>query len=163
MSFEIKIDIDKRTDKLIQQLPMLIHHKAMDKAAKAYAKPVLDRMILRAPDSRETRNRDKWGPKYAKDPKWTGITSGAHQDTKLFKTANGTILYVGPKWPKGNKQQFNDPKSGQRKHVLWGKDTGRVFRVTRRWQQRAFDESNQTALYAFRSVLRKEIEGAKLG
>jgi len=64
---------------------------------------------------------------------------------------------VGPKHPFGNVAYFNSPKSGQRKHKLWGKDVGRVRKATRNWIVQAFDETRPQQLSAMKTALTKKV------
>jgi hypothetical protein len=60
---------------------------------------------------------------------------------------------IGPKHPEGNKVWFNFPKSGSRRHVLWGNDTGRVYKAKSNFIKRAFDETRSQQLAAMKQAL----------
>lgn len=158
MSVSIDVKFSDEALKLIGQLPQLVTFAAIDKSLKEFARPVVQKMLAIAPSSRETGSRRAWSSKYKKNPKWEGIDSGKHVRFRIRKYERGAIVYMGPSHPIGNKQQFNLPKSGIRKHILWGKDTGKTYRVRRRWTQRAYDETATVAMDSFTTSLKRELE-----
>lgn len=178
MSFEIVLDLPESWKKQLDSINDLYRYKALDSACRAFAKPVVAKMKAEAPSSRRSGTRAKWGKKetFIKPPsesmfnpsQWAKDDSGKNISFRISKRSRSALLFIGPAWPKGNKLQFNDPRDDDgnptsKKHILWGKDTGRTWRVGYRWQQKAYDESAPTAIAAWAAKLKQEIEGAKLG
>lgn len=162
MSIKIDFTFDEYQIAKLTQIPELFRLGPAERCLKAMAKPIVDRAKSLAPSSRVTGTRKKWSAKFNKDAKWQ-IDSGKQMGIKTVRHNNGARVYIGAKWPKGNKQQFDASPKGRR-HILWGRDTGRLRpRDNPHFLQKAYDETKSQQLKAFQDQLAIEIKELRLG
>ena len=156
MSLSIEFTIDEALMRQLDRIPELIRLGPMDRCLTALARPVVAKAKQLAPSSRSTGSRRKWSEKLKNDPKWA-IDSGKHMSSKVHKGNKVTMVYIGAKCPKGNKQQFwANPK---------GKRAGRkvIQRPDPHFLQKAFDETRSQQVAAFNAQLAKELKELGLG
>jgi hypothetical protein len=169
MSLKIEIKFDENELKKLAKIPEFVRFQAGDRALRAMGKPVLEKALLLAPSSRQVApmsnsnkpSREKWGKKYKTDSKWQ-IDSGKELGQKVAKVQNGSILFVGANYPRGNKQQFNSSPKG-RKEVFWGRPQGTIYKPPVRFMQRAFDETRSAQNSAFIRSLERSLRSMNLG
>ncbi len=162
MSLNIAIDFNEDMIRHLEQIPLQLRLAPGERCLKAMAKPVIERAKQIAPSSRESGSRKKWSAKYKNDPKWNN-DSGRHIGLKTIKNNRATRIYIGAKYPQGNKQQFDASPKGRRV-FYWGRDAGKVRqRPNPHWLQKAFDETRSQQINAFNEQLSKELKELKLG
>ena len=162
MSIKIEFTFDEKQIEQLMQIPELLRLKPAERCLIAMAKPVVERAKALAPSSRVTGTRNKWSAKLKNDAKWQ-IDSGKHMGSKTVRHNKGARVYIGAKWPNGNKQQF-DAKADGRRHILWGRDTGRLRpRPRPHFLQKAYDETKSQQLKAFQDQLAIEIKELRVG
>jgi len=161
MSLKIEIKFSEAELKKLAKIPEFVRYQAADKALKAMAKPVMDKAKSIAPSSKATGTRKKWSAKYKADSKWQ-IDSGKEISSKVAKVSHGSILYVGARFPTGNKQQFNASPDG-RKEVFWGRPQGTIYKPPERFMQKAFDETRSAQQSAFVASLEASVKELNLG
>lgn len=148
---------DRELSKMFDAVPQLRRHDVMNATLRSGSKVVVDRAKKEAPRSKErdvARRSVDQRTKYNWDspPLWKTIAR------VIRKSSHSGLAVIGPKFPDGNKAYFNQPRSGKRRHVLWGVDTGRVYVVTRNWLAFAFDQTRSQQLSAMKSTLKKKID-----
>lgn len=153
---KIEVTFNDAQIELLESIPMLIQYAVADKCMKAMVKPIAERAKDVLPSSRSTGTRKKWSKKYKQNAAWQ-INSGRHVGAKVVKYQRGATAYVGPTYPKGNKQQFNSNKERGRRVFYWGKNAGQVYIPDERPMQRAYDETRDAQMTAFMTTLTNEI------
>ncbi|NBW22290.1 MAG: hypothetical protein EBR82_81495, partial [Caulobacteraceae bacterium] len=113
MSIKIDFTFDEYQIAKLTQIPELLRLGPAERCLKAMAKPIAERAKSLAPSSRVTGTRKKWSAKFNKDAKWQ-IDSGKQMGIKTIRHNKGARVYIGAKWPKGNKQQFDASPKGRR-------------------------------------------------
>lgn len=171
---KITIDFDAAILRQLEDIPRLLKYKVIDRCAADFARPIVARARELAPSSKKTGSRgnggSKWGRRAAR--KFSGRASmlqhdsGDHIGSRVYRGERATIIYVGAKYPRGNKQQFNNSVKG-RKVVYWGKtpQEGKAFRPLPRptFLEQAYTETQSAAYAAFRAQLAKQIKELGLG
>lgn len=152
----IEVTFNESQLELLESIPMLVQFAVADKCMKAMVAPIAERAKSILPSSQSTGTRKKWSKKYKQNPAWQ-INSGRHVGAKVVKYQRGATAYVGPTYPRGNKQQFNANKERGRRVFYWGKDAGIVYIPDERPMQRAYDETKDSQMTAFMSTLTQEI------
>jgi hypothetical protein len=161
MSLKIEMKFDEAELKKLARIPEFVRFQAADKALRAMARPVIEKARSIAPSSQATGSRKKWSAKYKTNDKYQ-IDSGKEIGANVKKASYGSILYVGAKWPTGNKQQFNASPNG-RKEVFWGRPQGTIYKPPERFMQKAFDETRSQQISAFASSLESSMKELNLG
>lgn len=144
------------------------HHRLlgapMARILKKMAAPVVDLAKMYAPDSIVSGTRNKWGKhvtEHFNPHTWAMYSSGDTVDSKpmVLSDTKPSVL-VGPTWPYGNKQNFNNSKK-PRKVVLWGKMPRNIpaFRPgdNPRFVDRAGDDARAAAINAFERAAEQEL------
>jgi hypothetical protein len=146
---------DKELANLFGLVPMLQRQQVAQQAVREGAKPVVKRAKELAPRSKpeDTRKRSK---KQKASADWN---KKLHASVGSVTRGSGVYSFaiIGPRYPVGNKAYFNAPRSGARRIVAWGRDTGRSKRATRNWVVQAFDETRSQQLSAMKSKIRERI------
>jgi hypothetical protein len=182
----VKIELTFNTEQLkkLEQIPLMVRVQAADHCLHAMAEPVVEKAFRLAPRSLSTGTRLKWSKKLARSARWR-INSGEYLGLKVIKHNKGGVVYIGAKYPKGNKQQFSVPKKEQRTHYRWGKPGQEIQTVSRagnkytytrqmkektlqfptqdRFIQKAFDETKSQQLAAFNKAFANVIKGLNFG
>lgn len=162
MSLNVEITFNENMFRQLGRIPEMLRLKPAERCLQAMAKPVIERAKQLAPSSEQSGSRRKWSAKYKGDPKW-GISSGQHIGMKTIRNNRATRLYIGAKYPKGNKQQFDASTKGRRV-FYWGKDAGKIRqRPNPHWLQKAYDETKSQQVAAFNAQLAKEVKELNLG
>lgn len=162
MSIKIDFTFDEYQIAKLTQIPELLRLGPAERCLKAMAKPIAERAKALAPSSQRSGSRKKWSAKFKNDAKWQ-VDSGKQMGIKTIRHNKGARVYIGAKWPKGNKQQFDASPKGRR-HILWGRDTGRLRpRDNPHFLQKAYDETKSQQLKAFNDQLAIEIKELRLG
>ena len=166
MKLKVDVELDEASIAKMQKAWMMLNTKITDDCAKALAGPIVARAKQLAPSSRKTGTRKKWGKrvtKYFNPTTWAQDDSGKHMASKVQKTARGAWVIVGGKSPRANKLNFNSNHEKGRKMMLWGKDSGKVYKAPTNFMKRAFDETRSAQLTSFNSALDKALKEAGLG
>jgi len=154
----LKIDLptDAELAKMFDAVPMLKRHDVMGTVTTAGAKVIVERAKQLAPRGTQS-DRDKRSAKQKAAANWNIRL----HTTIAYVTRKGNrraFSIVGPRHPSGNKANFNSPKSGSRRHVLWGNRTRiQQRKADRNWMVQAFDESRQQQLSAMKSALTQKV------
>ena len=162
MSLTITIDFNEDMITQLEKIPLQLRLGPGERCLRAMSKPVLELAKQLAPSSRESGSRKKWSAKFKNDPKWS-VDSRNHLGVKTIKNNRATRIYIGAKYPQGNKQQFDASPKGRRV-FYWGRDAGKVRqRPNPHWLQKAYDETKSQQLAAFNEQLAKELKELRLG
>jgi hypothetical protein len=79
------------------------------------------------------------------------------------KLSRGAMVFIGAKYPQGNKLQFDSSPKGRRM-FFWGRDGGRIRpRPNPHFLQKAYDETKSKQLAAFQAQLEIEMRELKIG
>lgn len=183
MSFEATINVELISK--LSAIPMMLRAGPYGRCMEAYGKAIVPRAESLAISSRETGSRKKWSKRFRNDPKFASIDSRDHMGSKAAKS--GLAVFVGAKYPKGNKQQFIMPvkKGDSYTRYHWGKPGSPIIRNSKRGKQyvainnskpttatfpksersvvKAYDQMHSAAENAFVDQLAKEIKELKLG
>lgn len=155
--FDIKIDLpsDAELVRMFNAVPQLERHDVMGATTAAGAKVVSAKARELAPRSTE-RDRNKRSAKQKASANWN---TQLHTTIAVVTRRGNTRAFsiVGPKHPDGNKVWFNFSRKGSRKHILWGRDTGRVYTNKTNFIKRAFDETRDAQLAAMKAALTKKV------
>lgn len=158
-----KLPTDKELETLFGNVNALQRFKVADRAVRAGAKVIKARAQQLAPRGNDT-DRRKRSKKQRSSADWDRIQLYKTINYVLRKSETGGLAIIGPEWPHGNKAYFNQPRSGSRKQVLWGKMTRlRPYIAARNWIVQAFDESKSGVLAAMKSEIRKAIDEVMRG
>lgn len=140
---------------MLKRLPALIVASGgpTDRAVQKAGTIVARRARQLAPNSRKSGSMFKMSHKsFAKWPHHTRNTIR----TKVVKYPTNSVAIIGPKSPEGNAAHFGQEKP--RRHVLWGKRTGRMYRIVRNWITQAFDETKSEQQSAMKRSLQADID-----
>jgi hypothetical protein len=154
----IKMDLptDKELAEMFDAVSLLKRHEVMSATTKAGGRIVVDRAKQAAPRGTDADRR-----KRSKKQKAAANWNIRLHTTIAMVTRGGnrrSFSIVGPRHPIGNKAYFNSPKSGSRRHVLWGNRTlVRQRKADRNWIVQAFDESRSQQLSAMKTELTKKV------
>ena len=158
MSLSIKMDLptDAELAKMFDAVSLLRRHDVMRTTTKAGGRVVEVRAKAIAPRGTEA-DRNKRSAKQKAAADWnTRLHTTIGMVTRGGNRRSFTI--IGPRYPKGNKAYLNSPKSGERRHVLWGRDTGRIKVSIRNWIVQAFDETRGEQLSQMKGALTKKVD-----
>jgi hypothetical protein len=152
---QMKLPTDRELAKMFDAIPQLKRHGVLGATTQAGAKVIVSRARQLAPRGNDA-DRQKRSAKQKAAANWnirlyTTIAEVTRRGNRL------AFSIVGPRHPQGNKAYFNSPKSGSRRHVLWGRDGGRVKTAIRNWIVQAFDETRPAQLAAMKAALTKKI------
>lgn len=148
---------DREIAAMFDAVPLLKKHEVMSATTKAGAKVIVSKAKQIAPRGTQA-DRDKRSKKQRASANWNiRLHTTVAMVTRGRYTRSFSI--VGPRHPDGNKAYLNSPKSGSRRHVLWGNRTRvRQKKATRNWMMQAFDESRSQQLSAMKSALTKKVD-----
>jgi hypothetical protein len=148
---------DAELKKMFDAVPQLRKHDVMAASVRAATQIISKKAKELAPRS-TPEDRKKRSKTQRKSADWEGTplhTTIGHVVRKYDKAAFGV---AGPRFPHGNKAYFNQPRSGSRRHVLWGRDVGRVMTVVRNWMMDAFEMTQSQQLSAMKKVLKQKLD-----
>lgn len=163
VTLEARFPTDQELKNLFGSVNTLHQYRVFDKAMGAGAKVLDARASQLAPRSTE-KDRKKRSKKQAAQADWTSVPLNTTIDYVIRQGDFGGLAVVGPAWPHGNKAYFNQPRSGSRKQVLWGKMTRLApYIAQRNWMVQAFDESRDAILTAMKNSIRKHLDEVMRG
>lgn len=157
IDLDVRLPSDRQLKEMFDAVPMLRRHDVMNAATRAAADVVVKAARKEAPrskpedmrrQSRNTRARFQTG----RTPLWKTVK-------RVVRRGNtSSLAVIGPEYPDGNIAYFNQPRAGQRRHVFWGNDKGRMYIVRRNWLAIAFDLSKPTQLNKMKQVIRQKLD-----
>jgi hypothetical protein len=156
IDIQVKLPTDRELAKMFDAIPQLKRHGVLGATTQAGAKVIVSRAKQLAPRGNDA-DRQKRSAKQKAAANWnirlhTTIAEVTRRGNRL------AFSIVGPRHPQGNKAYFNSPKSGRRRHVLWGKAGGERSKLSiRNWIVQAFDETRSSQLSAMKAALTKKI------
>lgn len=156
LDFKTELPTSLEISGMFDAIPLFKKNAVLSKTTRAAARIILRRAKELTPRGKP-ENRRKRSKKQRASANWD-VQLHTTIDMVTRRTDRSAFAIVGPRHPEGNKAWFNSPKSGSRKHVLWGHDTGRTFRSVRNWIAQGFDETKTEQMAAMRKVLRKELD-----
>jgi hypothetical protein len=163
MSLNIKIEFNDAMIAELMRIPDLLRLGPAERCLADMGKVVAQRAKQLAPSSRQTGSRKKWSNKLKNDSRWSGVDSGQHMGVKTVKHNRGARIYIGARYPQGNKQQFDASPKGRRV-FYWGKDSGRIKkRPDPHFLEQAYTETQSAQLAAFNKRLEIEIKELRIG
>lgn len=146
---------DRELMDMFGSAPKLGQYQVLTSATRAAAKIITARAKQLAPRSTEA-DRRKRSKKQKASANWN-VRLHTQVGMVVRNYDRSSHAVVGPKHPHGNKAYFNAPRAGSRRHVLWGRDTGRTKQAIRNWVVRAFDETRPQQLSAMKTEIGKKI------
>lgn len=173
----MKVNVDEAMLKALEVLPLQIQLKCIDPASKKMAKPIAELGKRLAPDSREPKPGQAYGPQF----KWSASAraryntgpSGQHVIHRYWKSDRGGILFIGMKSDgrgEGKKMHFRVPiNRRQRRQMFWGRPAENYnrpshVRLEEDWfLMRALRQAWGQSMMAFRSEFDKRVKEVKLG
>lgn len=157
-SLDVKLNLptDAELAAMFDAVPMLRRNDVLGPVTAAGAKVIQERAKQLAPRSTAS-DRKKRSAKQRASAAWDKVPL---RDTIGMVTRKGQRIafsIVGPKHPHGNKAYFNASRKGSRRHILWGRDVGRVKISIRNWIVQASDETKGQQLAAMKAALTKKV------
>lgn len=164
MTLEIKFEFDEPSLAKLDKAMKGLNFAIADKSLRAAGKPIVERAKMLAPSSRRSKSREKWSEKYRSKANYQN-DSGKEIGLKYLKNPRGGVLYVGAKYPKGNKLQFSNPiKKRSRRVFYWGKDAGFSLPLDPdRFLVRAVRETKAAQLSEFNRAIDSALKEVGLG
>lgn len=155
LDIKMSLPTDAELAAMFDAVPMLKRHDVMGATTTAGAKVIVQRAKQLAPRGND-EDRKKRSATQKAAANWNiRLHTTIAQVTRKGNTRAFSI--VGPRHPIGNKAYLNSPKNGSRRHVLWGRDGGRVKTAIRNWIVQAFDETRSQQLSAMKAALAKKV------
>lgn len=156
IDFDGNFPSDAEIKKMFDAVPQLRRHDVMNAATRAAADVVVKAARKEAPRSKPEHIRAQSKSIRARfggrKPLWKTVK-------RVIRRGNtSSLAVIGPEYPEGNIAYFNQPREGQRRHVFWGRDTGRMYIVRRNWLAVAFDGSRASQLASMKRVLRQKLQ-----
>ena len=153
LDMRLSLPSDRDLARMFDAVPKLQQHGVTKKATTAAAKVIVARARAIAPRGTEA-DRKKRSAKQRASANWN---IRLHTTIAYVTRVAARLAYsvIGPRHPDGNKAYLNSPKSGSRKHKLWGRNTGRTRRADRNWIVQAFDETQNQQLAEMKASLMK--------
>lgn len=156
LDIDMTLPSDAELKRMFDAVPQLRRHDVMGAAVREASKVVAKKARQLAPRS-TPEDRAKRSKSQRQSADWESTpmrTTVTHVVRKYERSALGVI---GPKHPHGNKAYFNQPRSGRRRHVLWGRDVGRTYIAATNWLVQAFEETKPEQLSKMKSILTKKL------
>ena len=157
-ALDLKMELPSDADlkRMFDAVPQLRKHDVMTGAVREASKIIAQRARQYAPRSTpEDRAKRSDSQKRSADWESTPLRTTIGHVVRQYDT--GAVGVTGPRHPHGNKAYFNQPRNRQRKHVLWGRDVGRVFTAARNWIVMAFEDTKPQQLEKMKSVLKQKL------
>lgn len=158
-ALDIRMELPSDADmkRMFDAVPKFAKHDTLAEAVAGAAMVVRAEARRRAPRSRP-EDRRKRSKSQRASANWEGVPLNATVDFAIRQYKNAAFGVVGPKHPHGNKAYFNQPRSRSRKHILWGRNVGRIYTATRNWIVEAFDTTKSQQLDKMKAVLKKKLD-----
>lgn len=164
MKIGMDIDLDEKLLRGIETMHLQLQKTSMPPVLKALAEPIQDRAKQIAPSSIKTGTRKLWGSNVTATFNPNTMrkhSSGRYISYKnLLKSDIGPMVIIGPKYPEGNKQNFNNSPDG-RVVYYWGRrdKNGKIRQGDDpRFIDKARDEMLSIAITNFTSELERQLE-----
>jgi len=162
LSIKMKLPTDKELVTMFGNVDTLQRYKALDNATRAAGKVVEKRARALSPRSKES-DRKKRSAKQRASADWESVPLHTTIKSVVRGYEVRSTTFIGPTFPHGNKAYFNQPTERQRKHVLWGKDTGRMYIAARNWMVQAFEETKEQQLSAMKTAIQAILDKVMRG
>lgn len=158
LTLSMKLPTDKELDRMLADAEHLRSFKVQAEAVEAASIVVRNRARQLAPRSKP-EDRARRSKKQKAEADWESVPLNTTIDFVVRDYRKGSTGIIGPAYPHGNKAYFNQPRSGQRIQVLWGKMTSlKPFIAARNWIVQAFEETRGQQLSAMKNALRAAID-----